>query len=150
MKEQSRHSEYFQGILQLRDAGQDIYDWVYDTIERDGKAHIAKEKILKNGYDLYLDDNHYLLSLGKKLKEKFPGEVIVSKRLHSRDRMTYKVLYRVTVLFRQLPFRVGDVITTEDGDWKVLHVGNQVRAQDLQSGKKKMFKLHELSRYVKK
>lgn len=149
-KEKSRHSEYFQGILQLRDIDQKVYDWVYDTIERDGKARIAKEKVVTNGYDLYLDENHYLLALGKKLKEKFAGEVVVSRRLHSRDRMTYRVLYRVTVLFRQLPFQVGDVIKTDDGEWKILHVGNQIRAQDLISGKKKMFKVHELARYARR
>jgi len=127
-----------------------VYDWVYDMIERDAKAKIAKEKVVRNGYDLYLDNNHYLAALGKKLREKFPGEVIVSKRLHSRDRMTYKVLYRVTVLFRQLPFGVGDVIKTDEGEWKILHVGNQIRAQELVSGKKKMFKPHELSRYARR
>ena len=147
--EKSRHSEYFQGILQLRMVDQNVYDWVYDTIERDGKAKIAKEKIVPNGYDLYLDNNHYLVALGKKIKEKFAGEIVVSKRLHTRDRMTYKVLYRVTVLFRQLPFNLGDVIKTDDGDWKILHVATQIRAQDMVSGKKKMFKIHELARFVK-
>ena len=147
--EKSRHSEYFQGILQLRMIDQNVYDWVYDTIEKDGKAKIAKEKIVPNGYDLYLDNNHYLVALGKKLKEKFAGEMVTSKRLHTRDRMTYKVLYRVTVLFRQLPFNLGDIIKTDEGEWKILHTGNQSRAQELVSGKKKMFKIHELARFVK-
>ena len=144
-----RHPDYFEGILQLRNVSQKVYDWVYDKIEQDGKARIAKEKIVKNGYDLYLSDQHYLQALGKKLKTKFAGERIVSQKLHTKEHMTQKKLYRVTVLFRQLPFRVGNIIETDDGAWKVLFVGNQARAQNIESGKKKMFKFHELERWVR-
>ena len=144
-----RHPEYFEGILQLRNVSQKVYDWVYDRIEQDGKAWVAKEKIIKSGYDLYLSDQHYLQALGKKLKARFAGELIVSQRLHTTERMTQKKLYRVTVLFRQLPFSVGDIIVTDDGSWKVLFVGNQARAQNIDSGKKKMFKFHELERWVR-
>lgn len=144
-----RHPEYFEGILQLRNISQEVYDWVYDTIERENKSTIAKEKLVTNGYDLYLADQHYLQALGKRLKLRFAGEYEVSKKLHSRDRMTGKTLYRVTVLFRQLPFKVGDIIKTDEGSWKILHFDNQVRAQDTVSGKKKMFKLHELDRFVR-
>jgi NMD protein affecting ribosome stability and mRNA decay len=145
-----RHQEYFEGILQLRDIDQTVYDWVYDTIEHDDKATVAKEKYVRNGFDLYLSDQHYLQALGRKIKAKFPGELIISRRLHSTEHMTQKLIYRVTVLFRQLPFTVGQVLDTDDGEWKVLHVGNQVRAQEVKSGKKKMFKFHELARYAKR
>ncbi|MBI4145154.1 hypothetical protein HY493_03030 [Candidatus Woesearchaeota archaeon] len=144
-----RHPEYFEGILQLRNVSQEVYDWVYDVIERENKSTVAKEKLVTNGYDLYLTDQHYLQALGKRLKLRFAGEYEVSRRLYSQDRMSGKLLYRVTVLFRQLPFKVGDIIKTDEGSWKVLHVGNQIRAQDVDSGKKKMFKLHELDRFIR-
>lgn len=141
--------DYFEGILQLRNVTQELYDWVYDIIEREKRVHIAKEKMVTNGYDLYLSDNHYLQALGKRLKKKYIGELKVSRKLHTQSRITSKLLYRVTVMFRQLPFELGDVIKTDSGSWKVLRVNAQVYAKDVESGKKKMFKIHELTRWLK-
>jgi NMD protein affecting ribosome stability and mRNA decay len=148
MKEQ-HNADYFEGTLQLRDVDQQVYDWVYDTIERDGKARVAKEKILKNGYDLYLSDQHYLQALGRKLKIKFPGELEVSERLHSRDPMTQKARYRVTVLFRALPVHVGDILRTDHGTYRILHVGRNVRIQDLASGRKDVMPLDQAKKWVR-
>jgi NMD protein affecting ribosome stability and mRNA decay len=140
---------YFEGTLQLRDVTQEVYDWVYDTIERENRAHIAKEKVLKNGYDLYLSDNKYMRALGKRLKSKFAGELKASATLHTQSKITSKNLYRVTVMFRQLPFNIGDVIHTDHGDWKVLKVTSKVQAQDTKSGKKQMFKIEDMRRWAK-
>ncbi len=147
MKE--KHAEYFEGILQLRDVDQTVYDWVYDTIERDGKAKIAKEKIIKSGYDLYLSDQHYLQALGRKLKAKFPGELVVSMRLHTRDRMTYKAVYRVTVLFRAVPLHVGQILTTDEGAKVILRIGTRVQVQDIPSGKKSMMNLQQAKKWIR-
>ncbi len=147
MKE--KHVGYFEGILQLRDIDQTIYDWVFDTIERDGKARVAKEEILSNGYDLYLSDQHYLQALGRKLKEKFPGELVVSMRLHSKEHMTQKALYRVTVLFRALPLHVGTILKIADSEFKVLFVDKKVQIQDLKSGKKSTMTLEQAAKYAK-
>ncbi|MEK6849498.1 MAG: NMD3-related protein [Nanoarchaeota archaeon] len=145
-----KHAEYFEGILQLRNVTQKVYDWVYDTMEKDGKAKVAKEKILKEGYDLYLSDQHYLQALGKKMKMKFPGETKTSMRIHTRDRMTHKALYRVTVLFRGLLFDVGDVLHTDEGDLQVLHIGNRIQVKDLASGKKKEIRIDDADRYARR
>lgn len=147
MTSKEKHAEYFEGILQLRNVSQKVYDWVYDTIESEGKAHIAKEEIMKQGYDLYLSDQHYLQALGKRMKLKFPGEVITSMRLHSRDRMTHKALYRVTVLFRGLPFDVGDKLHIDGEAFEVMHIGNRVRIKSLESGKKKEIRIEDAERY---
>ncbi|MBI4150947.1 hypothetical protein HY492_02365 [Candidatus Woesearchaeota archaeon] len=144
-----KHAEYFEGILQLRDVDQTVYDWVYDTIERDGKATVAKEKIMKQGYDLYLSDQHYLQALGRKLNEKFPGELVVSMRLHSRDRMTHKAVYRVTVLFRAVPLHVGQVLTTDEGARLILRIGKNVQVQDLASGKKMMMTIDQAKKWIR-
>jgi len=131
--------QYFEGILQLREIDQEVYDWVYDTIEREGKCKVAREKALKNGYDLYLSDNHYLQALGKRLKRKFSGELVVSRRLHTQDRMTLKAVYRVTVLFRQHRFKEGDIVKVDNERYKILKVGKRVHTKHLGSGKLKIF-----------
>lgn len=141
--------QYFEGTLQLRDVTEEVYQWVYDTIEREGKCHVAKEDTLKNGYDIYLSSNHYMQALGKRLKRKFNGELVVSRRLHTVDKMTMQPVYRVTVLFRQARFKKGDIVNTPDGKWKILQLGAHVHAKNMVTGKKKIFKLKDLERSMK-
>ncbi len=67
-KLESKPKDYFEGILQIREAGPEIIEWVYHRIAKDRKARIAKEKKVTNGTDLYLSDQHYLQALGRKLQ----------------------------------------------------------------------------------
>ncbi|MEK6823296.1 MAG: hypothetical protein AABY13_05680, partial [Nanoarchaeota archaeon] len=62
---------------------------------------------------------------------------------------TGHVVYRVTVLFRKLPFNVGDVITTDEGDVKVVGMDTKVRVQNIKTGKKQQLRFDQLSRFVK-
>src|SRR3989344_1521028 len=108
MKEQIK--DYFEGVLQLRHSSKEVVDWVHKRIKEDDKARIAKEKKTVNGIDIYLSDQHYLQNLGRKIRQRFFGILKVSKRLHTVHKMTSRHLYRVTVLFRELPWKRGDVI----------------------------------------
>ena len=112
-----RPSTYFEGILQIRQGSPELVSWVHKRIKEDGKAKIAKEKKVKGGVDLYLSDQHYLQSLGKKIKEEFLGILKVSRRLHTVNKMTSKLLYRVTVLFQQLPWKHGQRILVESEEF---------------------------------
>jgi NMD protein affecting ribosome stability and mRNA decay len=90
-KRNVNNPQYFQGILQLRNPTQEIIDFIADEIEkRNGRVWIAKRKELKNekGVDLYLSSNQFLKEIGKKLKENFPGELLETARLFSRDSFT--------------------------------------------------------------
>ena len=133
----------------MRDADEKVVDFVYAETARQGKARIAKEVVLKNGVDLYFSSQHFLQSLGKLLKQRFCGELIVTSRLFSTQKHTSKELHRVTVMFRQLPFCVGDTIEHDSTRFKVLAVTKQVQLQDLSSGKKKMIPIATVERYRK-
>ena len=93
-------NQYFEGILQLRNPSQEAINFVINQFKNNSKEWIAKEEKLKTGIDYYISSNHFLLALGKRLKKSFKGELKISRRLHSKDRMTSRQLYRVTVLFR--------------------------------------------------
>ncbi len=95
----NRHSEYFEAIIQLRPLDKRVYDWVKVDIEN-RNIGVSKELVTKNGFDIYVDSNQYAIALGKKLKKRFDGKVIVSSALHSTHRLTSKQLFRVTMLFR--------------------------------------------------
>lgn len=144
MKEQIR--DYFEGILQIRDGTPEIITWVHNRIKTDGKARIAKEKKVTNGIDLYLSDQHYLQNLGRKLKEKFPGILKISMRQHTTDKMTSRLVYRVTVLFKVLPFKKGDILTIHGEQVELLRIANRAQVKDVKSGAKRDVDLELLRR----
>jgi len=94
------NQQYYEGTLQLRNPNEEVLNFIRNQFKNNQKVWIAKEKDLKTGIDLYISSNKFLLSLGKKLKKSFKGELKTSRRLHSKSRITSKNVYRVTVLFR--------------------------------------------------
>src|SRR3989338_9979460 len=127
---------YFEGILQLRETTDEIANWVRNKVQKDAKAVITKEKPVTNGIDLYFNDQHYLQSLGKKLKLQFGGTLTISRRLHTVHKITSKLLYRVSVLYKPLPFKRGDIIDVHGEQAIVLAVGSKVQIRYLSSSKK--------------
>ena len=109
---------YYEGKLQLRNPNEEVINFIrnqfklrnsknFESLENsknfqkhNEKVWIAKQETVKNGMDLYISSNRFLLALGKKLKKSFKGELKKSRKLHSKDRQTSKTTYRVTVLFR--------------------------------------------------
>src|SRR3989344_2668688 len=91
--------QYFEGILQLRPLNKEILDYVKKQIDK-SNCLISKEFNLKYGTDLYLTSQRFTVSLGRKLKRVFKGEVKISRSLFTTSRFTSKKVYRVTVLFR--------------------------------------------------
>lgn len=140
---------YFEGVLQLRDVTDEVLDWVHDEIIRAGRAHIAKVQEYKNGIDIYLSAQHYMQAIGKKLQDRFGGTLKVTGRLYTTDHMTSRFVYRMAVLFRQLPCKNGDVINYQGDEWKVTGVGNQISLQNVQSGKKMRVLAEKLGKYIK-
>lgn len=93
------NDQYFEGILQLRPLNKDVLDYVKKQIDK-GNCLISKEVDLKYGTDLYVTSQRFAVSLGRKLKRVFKGEVKISRSIFKRSRITSKEVYRVTVLFR--------------------------------------------------
>jgi NMD protein affecting ribosome stability and mRNA decay len=128
--------DYFEGMLQVRYGNQDLLAWIHNRIKADGRATVAKEKKVTNGVDVYISDQHYLQNLGRQLKQKFAGILKVSKRLHTMDKMTSRHLYRITVLFKVLPFKRGDIAILHGEQVEILRIGNKAQVKDLKSGAK--------------
>ena len=93
---------YYEGKLQLRNPNEEVLNFIRNQFKNNEKVWIAKAERLKTGIDFYISSNRFLLSLGKKLKKSFKGELKTSRKLHSKSRITSKEVYRVTVLFRLL------------------------------------------------
>ncbi len=126
--------EYYEGTLQLRNPSEKVLDYVEDAIARDGKVFIAKKDRLKNGYDLQLSSQNFLRNIGRKLKEKFSGELVLSSKLVGRSK-SGKDLHRVNVLFRMYPFRKGSTVMYKGEQYKVIEMAHRVRIRSIETGK---------------
>ncbi len=95
-----KNPQYFEGILQLRNPSEEALNFIENQFKNNEKAWIAKQVNLKTGIDLYVSSNRFLMQIGKKLKKSFKGKLILSRKTHTRNHLTSKEVYRVTVCFR--------------------------------------------------
>ncbi|MDP3698404.1 MAG: NMD3-related protein [Nanoarchaeota archaeon] len=128
-----KHSEYYEAILQLRNVTDEIIVFVDKEI---GKKNIfvAKVKPVTNGHDYYLGNANLTKNLGKTLQEKYGGEFVVTATLFTRKEG--KPVYRLTVLFRAVPFKKGDQVEYHDETYNVIMSGKKVMLQHAKTGKK--------------
>ena len=136
----TRHANYFEAILQLRNPGGDVDDLIHYVLEKvkdksQENVFISKKKKVTNGFDLYLSSNRFAVETGRELYRAFGGEFKVSRKLFSQHKLTSKVLYRITALFRMAPFKVGDVILFEGNPLKVTGISKTVDVQNIETGK---------------
>jgi len=94
------NDQYYEAKLQLRPKNKEVLSFVYSQIENRNDCLISKEERLKTGFDLYLTSQKFAQILGRRLKKRFGGIMILSRSLYGVNRMTSKKVYRVTVLFR--------------------------------------------------
>ena len=130
--------QYFESVLQLRESGREILDFVRDDAykNRDKGVYITKELKTDTGYDLLLTSNRYAQQIGKKLVRRFGGLLKVNPRLFSLDKQTMKQVHRVTVFYQAMPFKIGDIVLIDDRVVKVTEIGKQVYGIDLRLNKK--------------
>ena len=130
---EGKHPNYYEAILQLRDVEKEVKEYVEEELFRI-KLPVAKQAKVKNGHDYYLADNGATLALGKRLQERFGGELTKTSSLHTKK--DNKELYRVTVLFRQTPFAKNDIVEYQGEEWLVRAMGKDIFLQNKHTGKK--------------
>ena len=142
-----RHKDYFEGILQLRNIDDTILKFAIKEIEKKENASIAKVKNVTNGYDIYMAPQRFLRNLGTKLQNQFGGQLIISKKLHTRNRLTSKEVYRVNALFRGSNYKKGDIINYKGEKVKIIGISKKVLAKDINTGKKLTLNFKDLAKY---
>jgi len=120
----------------MRNIRDEVVEFALKEIEKNEIANIAKIKRVTNGVDVYLAPQKILRSLGNKLQKHFGGQLIVSRKLHTKSRITSRDLYRVNMLFRMTSFKKGDIIDYKGDKIKIISVHKKVFAKDIKTGKK--------------
>jgi NMD protein affecting ribosome stability and mRNA decay len=95
--------KYFEGTLQLRNVSDDLIKYVLKDIEEKNTEGVFVKEIdeFKNGIDIKVTSQKYILALGARLRRKFGGSVKVTRNLFTRNRQTSKEVFRVTLLYNQ-------------------------------------------------
>lgn len=137
-------SNYFQGILQLRDVNDEIMAFVHNQIKkRKDEVAVTKTVSFPNGVDLYITSQKFIRILGKKLKENFGGELKVSEKLHTRNKQG-KDLYRINVLFRLLKYNVGNIVNIRGEDVRIISMRSKIFGKSVKTGRKMTIRSRDL------
>jgi NMD protein affecting ribosome stability and mRNA decay len=130
------NSAYFEGVLQLRNVGKEVLDYAVKQIENNMLGGVARLKKTEKGFDVYVKRQRFLRTLGNNLQKKFAGELIVSRKLHTRNRISSKDLYRIHVLFRMHDYKKGDIMEFKGEKVQIIYVGKKILAKEIKTGKK--------------
>ena len=139
-----KNPKYFEGVLQLRNPSDEIIDFIADEMEKKENVWIAKTEKQKNGIDLYLSSNKFLAYIGKRLKEKFSGELIKTSSLFTRNKLTSKEVMRGCTLFRYYDIKKGDILKIRGEPIEVISIGNDIFGKNLKTNKKTHIKFEQL------
>jgi len=93
--------QYFQAKLQLRPYDEELIDYAKKLIDQNKDILIVKEDEYKYGVDFLTNSQKQTQAIAKQLKKKFKGKIVLSRKLFKIDRMTSKMVWRVTVCFRK-------------------------------------------------
>ena len=139
-----KHPQYYEAVLQLRSVTDEVIEFVKKEIV---KIPVAKMVKIKNGIDYYLADNDFTKALGKKLQQKFGGQQQVTASLFSKK--DGKEIYRVTVLYRGVNFKKGDLVEYQGSEYTVKLLGKELMLQETKTGKKIHVKYKNTNRIKK-
>jgi NMD protein affecting ribosome stability and mRNA decay len=140
----SKHPGYFEAVIQLRNVKQNIIDFTFRSCA-EHHIGVAKIKWLKNGVDLWVSDRRFSQRTLKELQKKFGGLVKTSATLFTQDKLTSKLVHRVTVLFKQFPFKKGEIFEFKGQSYTIVGIGKDIIAED-ESGKKRTLRYIDLER----
>jgi len=141
---EKKHKDYFEGILQLRNPNNEVIDFALNEIEKNENTSVAKILKVPNGIDIYMWPQRFLRNLCNKLQNHFGGQVTISTKLHTKNRLTSKEVYRVNALFRIPSFKRGDIIEYKGEKIKIINIHKKVLAKDIKTGKKLNLRFKEL------
>lgn len=125
--------QYYEATLQLRDVTDTVIAYVKNEIARES-IPLAKTVKEKNGYDFYLADSNFTKALGKKLQQKFGGQLHVTATLFGRK--DSRAIHRLTVLFRGLLFTKGDMVEYKGEPYEVKMLAKDILLQSPTTGEK--------------
>ncbi len=141
-----KHPNYFEANVQLRDVSQEVVTFVEEEIKR-AKILVSKVEDVKNGVDYYLADVNQAKALGRLLQTRFGGDFKMTSSIYGRK--DGKEIYRVTILFREAPFRKKDTVEYQGEKYQVIAMGKDIMLKHQKNHQKIHVKYKEMDQMKK-
>ncbi len=130
-------TQYFEGVLQLRNEDKDRKKFMLDTLHRFG-ASVSKEVKQKQGTDYFVTRKNALEKTARTLVDRYGGLVKSSAHLFGRDKQRSKDVYRETWFVELSPYNKGDCVKKGKDVLFVTDVGKKIRLFNPMRGKNEM------------
>ncbi|MFH1398809.1 MAG: NMD3-related protein [Candidatus Woesearchaeota archaeon] len=127
-------TQYFEATIQIRNPSAKALPIIENIIGE----NCNKKMEVRGGYDYYFPSTKKSLQLSKQIQQKLGGKLQISHRLHTRDKMTSRDLYRTTILLKLPEFSLGDIIKIDDTLLKITNLGTKVGCIDILTRHKKL------------
>jgi NMD protein affecting ribosome stability and mRNA decay len=125
-------STYFEGILQVKNATQEVIDFIYNDVRKLASKgiFITKDVLTKDRADFFITDQTYIKTLANKLQSQFGGTVSLNAKLFSQDQHAGKDLFRLTVLLDLPIYKKQDIIIVNDKPYIIKSLQNKINVVD--------------------
>ncbi len=135
-------SEYFEGILQVRNTRPDVNKYIKNLLLKE-KIQINNQVHKDNSSDYYFVDKKKILKTAGKIQKNFSGSIEMNRQLFSKNRQTSKDIYRINVLITIPNYRVGDIVLLNDMPLAITGLGKENTAFNLEKEKKFTFSTNQ-------
>lgn len=133
--------QYYEGILQIRNATSDVKKWIHGFLETCFQKGIIINEIKENGnsVDLFFGNKKDIPKVARKMQRVFGAHIEANASVHTRDHQTQKDVHRVNALVEVPPFKEKDVIEYENKLLYVTRLGKQIKTRKLPTYKPFVF-----------
>ena len=122
--------------MQLRNPNEVVLDFIKKKVHEHKDVFVSQRKEVTDGIDIFFSSRRFVYNLGHKLQKEFGGELKVSPRIFTRNKLTSKDVYRLEVYYRLPSVKKGDSITLRGEDYMVLVVAKKLYVRHKKTGKK--------------
>jgi len=119
-------TNYFEGVLQVRNEDEDRKRFVLDTLHR-CNAGVSKQTKQKHGTDYFVTSKSAIEKTARALVEHYGGAVKSSAHLFGHDKLRSKDVYRTTWFVELPPFSAGDAVRHGKDTLFVRDLGKRIR-----------------------
>lgn len=133
-------TDYFEGILQVRNMTKDAKAFVNELIKNTEGLYVNKVVEKEESADYYFVKKKYIGRIAEKIVNEYGAKADFNAQLFTQDKQTSKELYRLNVAVHIPPFRKGDVLLIKEDLILVTSTGKKNTGLELKKKKNLAFK----------
>lgn len=135
-------SQYFEGILQLRNTNKDIINFTNNYMTKN-EVYANDTQEINDGIDYYFVHKKKIQTTANALIKEFGGYLDINEQLFSRNHQTSKDIYRINAKLTFPKFQKNDVITYNDQVIYITNLSKEISGLNLEKEKKETLQFNQ-------